>query len=346
MTEMSSLERVLATMTHKQPDRVPVFPILLLQGAAELGMGLADYFSKGANWAQGQLKLRQKFGHDCVVGIPHVVQDITAFGSKVMYWEKGPPSPGGMAIHNWQDVDRLTVPDPKSVPELVETLKALEILAKEVKGDVPIIGAVIAPFSLPSMLMGTEKWMDLLLFEEPSVREQVMGRMLEISTEFSAAWANAQLEAGADVIVLADGMASAAVLTRQQFINFALPTLKAVIPQINGFVVHEGVGHLHPMLDLLVDLGLLGVILSHLDDLAKCRAIVGDKLALIGNLNNIEMTRWSPEEMTRRCEAALDAIPCPGYVLSAQGPEIPLGVSDEAIRAMVEAPRNWQCQGG
>ncbi|MCA9916710.1 MAG: hypothetical protein KC445_02110 [Anaerolineales bacterium] len=238
------------------------------------------------------------------------------------------------------------MPDPKSVPELVETLKALEILAKEVKGDVPIIGAVIAPFSLPSMLMGTEKWMDLLLFEEPSVREQVMGRMLEISTEFSAAWANAQLEAGADVIVLADGMASAAVLTRQQFINFALPTLKAVIPQINGFVVHEGVGHLHPMLDLLVDLGLLGVILSHLDDLAKCRAIVGDKLALIGNLNNIEMTRWSPEEMTRRCEAALDAIPCPGYVLSAQGPEIPLGVSDEAIRAMVEAPRNWQCQGG
>lgn len=346
MTEMSSLQRVLATMTHKQPDRVPVFPILLLQGAAELGMGLEEYFSKGANWAQGQLKLRDKFGHDCVVGIPHVVQDITAFGAKVMYWEKGPPSPGGMVIHSWQDVDKMTVPDPKSVPELIETLTAIELLAKEVKGEVPIIGAVIAPFSLPSMLMGTEKWMDLLLFEERSVREQVMGRMLEISSEFSIAWANAQLEAGADVIVLADGMASAAVLTRQQFIEFALPTLKAMIPRVNGFVVHEGVGHLHPMLDLLVDIGLLGVILSHLDDLAKCREIVGDKLALIGNLNNIEMARWSPEEMTRRSEAALAAVPCPGYVLSAQGPEIPLGVSDAVVQAMVEAAKNWQCQGG
>jgi uroporphyrinogen decarboxylase len=344
MNEMTSLERVLATMTHKKPDRVPVFPILLMQGAAEMGMGLKQYFGQGANWAEGQLKLREKFGHDCVVGIPHVVQDITAFGAKVMYWEKGPPSPGGMIIHSWKDVDQLTVPDPHAVPELVETLKAIELLAKEVKGEVPIIGAAIAPFSLPSMLMGTEKWMDLLLFEETAVRQEVMGRMLEITLEFCVAWSNAQLEAGADVIVLADGMASAAVLTRQQFIDYALPIVKATIPRINGFVVHEGVGHLHPMLDLLVDIGLLGVILSHVDDLAYCRQIVGDKLALIGNLNNIEMRRWSPEDMTRKCREAIEAnSSCTGFVLSAEGPEIPLGVSDEAILAMVQASKDWPC---
>jgi uroporphyrinogen decarboxylase len=345
MNEMTSLERVLATMTHKQPDRVPVFPILLLQGAAELGMGLEQYFSRGTNWAEGQLKLRDKYGHDCVVGVPHIVQDITAFGAKVMYWEKGSPSPGGMVIHSWDDVRKLTVPDPYATPELVETLKAIELLAKEVKGEVPIIGAVIAPFSLPSMLMGTELWMDLLLFEEDVVRNEVMGHMLEIALEFSANWANAQLAAGADVIVLADGMSSAAVLTRQQFIDFALPTVKAIVPRIKGSVVHEGVGHLHPMLDLLVDTGILGVILSHLDDLALCKKIVGDKLALIGNLNNIEMLRWSPEQMTQKSRDALAAVSgCSGFVLSAQGPEIPLGVSDEVIHAMVQAPRNWQCE--
>jgi uroporphyrinogen decarboxylase len=315
-----------------------------MQGADEMGMGLNQYFSQGANWAEGQLKLRDKYGHDCVVGIPHVVQDITAFGAKVMFWKKGPPSPGGMVIHSWQDVDKLTVPDPYAVPELVETLKAIEILAKEVKGDVPIIGAAIAPFSLPSMLMGTERWMDLLLFEETAVREKVMGRMLEITLDFCVAWSNAQLEAGADVIVLADGMASAAVLTRQQFIDHALPIVKATVPRINGYVVHEGVGHLHPMLDLLVDIGLLGVILSHADDLAYCREIVGDKLALIGNLNNIEMRRWSPEDMKRKCREAIEAnSSCTGFVLSAEGPEIPLGVSDEAIQAMVQAPRDWPC---
>ncbi|MEJ2749557.1 MAG: uroporphyrinogen decarboxylase family protein [Anaerolineae bacterium] len=344
MSEMTSLERVLAAMTHKQPDRVPVFPILLLHGAAELGMELEQYFSRGVNWAEGQLKLRDKFGHDCVVGVPHVVQDITAFGAKVMYWKNGPPSPGGMVIHSWQDVDQLTVPDPYAVPELVETLKAIELLAKEVKGEVPIIGAAIAPFSLPSMLMGTERWMDLLLFEETAVRERVMKRMLDVTLDFCVAWSNAQLAAGADVIVLADGMASAAVLTRQQFIDLALPLVKETVSRIKGNVVHEGVGHLYPMLDLLVDTGIVGVILSHLDDLAVCRQIVGDKLALIGNLNNIEMLRWSPEEMTRKCGEAIQSNgSCTGFVLSAQGPEIPLGVSDEAIQAMVQAPRDWPC---
>ena len=343
MKEMTPLQRVLATIQNQKPDRIPVFPIMLMQGAAALGMDLEQYFSQGANWANGQLRLLEKFDHDCVLGVPHVVQDITAFGASLMYWQGGPPSPGSMAIHSWQDVDDLQVPDPYNSPQLVETLRAIELLAREVKGRVPIIGAAIAPFSLPSMLMGTEKWMNLLLFEEEAVRERVMGRILDIGVEFATTWANAQLQAGADVIVLADGMASAAVINRQQFITYALPILKKTVPLINGPVVHEGVGHLHPMLDLLLDIGLMGVILSHRDDIAQCRQIAGDKLTLIGNLNNIEMLRWTPDEMRQKARAVLTAA-APGnrFILSAQGPEIPLGVSDELLHALVQVVREWE----
>lgn len=222
-------------------------------------------------------------------------------------------------------------------------MKAIERLAQEVKGRVPIIGAVIAPFSLPSMLMGTEKWMNLMLFEEPAVRTQVMERILDISLEFCTTWANAQLAAGADVIVLADGMASAAVITRQQFMDLALPVLRNTIPRINGPVVHEGIGHIHPMLDLLADIGLTGVMLSHRDDIAVCRQIVGDKLTLIGNLNNIEMLRWTPEEMKQKVRSVLAAAASGNrFILSAQGPEIPLGVPDDVIWAMVQAVKEWE----
>ena len=343
MQEMTPLQRVLTTIQNNPPDRVPVFPIMLMQGAAALGMGLEQYFSQGANWAEGQLRLLDKFDHDCVVGVPHVVEDVTAFGATLTYWQGGPPSPGSMVIHSWQDVDNLQVPDPFTSPVLSETLKAIERLAQEVKGRVPIIGAVIAPFSLPSMLMGTEKWMNLMLFEEPAVRTQVMERILDISLEFCTTWANAQLAAGADVIVLADGMASAAVITRQQFMDLALPVLRNTIPRINGPVVHEGIGHIHPMLDLLADIGLTGVMLSHRDDIAVCRQIVGDKLTLIGNLNNIEMLRWTPEEMKQKVRSVLAAAASGNrFILSAQGPEIPLGVPDDVIWAMVQAVKEWE----
>ncbi len=343
MTTKTSLDRVGAILHHHEADRPPVFPILLLQGAAELGLDLQDYFSRGENIAEGQLRLLQKYGHDCVFGFPHVVEDITAFGANLTYHRSGPPSPAEMRIDSYEEVATLDVPDPTASPVLYETLVAIDMLAKQIKGEVPIIGACIAPFSLPSMLMGTEKWMDLLLFEEPPVREQVMGQMLAITSEFCATWANAQLAAGADVIVLADGMSSASVINRQQFIEFALPVITDIVPRIQGAVIHEGVGDMRQFLDLMVDTGVIGVMLSYRDDLAEAKALVGDRLTLIGNLNNIEMCRWTPEEMSQKAQAALTAAaPGGGYVLGAQGPEIPLCVKEETIHAMVEAAHRWQ----
>jgi uroporphyrinogen decarboxylase len=337
------LERVGAVLQHKLPDCVPVFPVLLMQGAEEMGLDLQTYFSRGDYLAEGQLRLLDKFGHDCVFGFPHVVEDITAFGAEIVYYRNGPPSPGSMRIESYSDLDTLIVPDPYETPMLVETLKAIELLAREVGGTVPVIGACIAPFSLPSMLMGTEAWMELLFFEEESLRQDVMAYFLDITTKFCARWANAQLKAGANVVVLADGMASASVLNRQQFIDLALPVVKTIVPKINGTVIHEGVGNLNPMLDLLPDTGVVGVMLTCDDDLAQAKTMVGDQVTLIGNLNNIELLRWTPEQMAAYAGAALKAAaPGGGFILGAQGPEIPLGVSDEVIHAMVQAGHNWR----
>lgn len=339
---MSPYDRVMAVLQRQTPDCVPAFPILLLQGAAELGLSLEAYFSKGEHLAEGQLRLLDKYGHDCVFGFPHIVEDITAFGAGLIYFNNGPPSAAGMVIQSYDDIDRLTAPDPGSVPLLGETLKAIGLLAQEVKGHVPILGACIAPFSLPSMLMGTERWLDLMLFEEEEVRQPVMKRLLDITTDFCVAWANMQLAAGADAIVLADGMASASVINRQQFIDLALSVIKETIARINGPVVHEGVGSVHLMIDLLPQTGAIGVMLTCEDDLAEYKRMVGGSLALIGNLNNIEMRRWSPEDMTQKAQTALAAgAPGSGYILSAQGPEIPLGVDDAVIHAMVEAAHGW-----
>lgn len=339
----TSLERVAAVLNHQEPDCVPVCPVMLMQGAVELGLDLETYFSRGDYLVEGQLRLITKFGHDFVFGFPHVVEDITAFGASLMYFRNGPPSIGSMAIDDYRNVEGLTVPDPAASPILNETLRAIDLLRREVKGQVPILGACIAPFSLPSMLMGTEKWMELLFIEETSVRSRVLDCLMPVMVEFCVRWANAQLSAGADAIVLADGMASAAVINRQQFIDLALPILKKTVSQIKGTVIHEGVGDIYPMLDLLSDTGVAGVILTYHDDLAKAKKVVGDHLTLIGNLNNIEMRRWSVAQMTEQAQVALAAgAPGGGYILSAQGPEIPLGVSDEVIHAMIQAAHGWR----
>lgn len=338
----TSYERVNAVLSRQTPDCVPACPVLLLQGAAELGLSLENYFSRGDQIAEGQLRLWEKYGHDFVFGFPHIVEDITAFGGSLKYYRSGPPSPGGLAFQSYDDILNSTAPDPLSSPVLNETLRAIEGLAGQVKGHVPILGACIAPFSLPSMLMGTEQWMELLFIEPQDIRDQVLPHLLSITTEFCVSWANAQLNAGADAVILADGMASAAVLTRPQFINLALPVVKDTVSRIQGPVVHEGVGDLQPFLDLLVDTGVIAAILTSKDSLSKAKAAVGSHMALIGNLNNVEMCRWSPEERDSHLQAALaQGAPGGGFILSAQGPELPLCIPEEAIRAMVQAAHNW-----
>ena len=343
MSEMCSFERFQTLMEGRRPDCVPVFPVLLLQGAHLLNLPLAEYLTCGRHLAEGQLRLWRKFGHDCVVGVPHVVEDLTAFGAELSYHPNGPPGLDNMVIERYEQIEQLEIPDPHNVPLLQETLSALHILAGELKGEVPILGACIAPFSLPSMLMGTEQWMELLFFEPPERRQPLFQRLMEIGSEFCSRWANAQLAAGADAVILADGMASSAVINRQQFIDLALPVTEAVVSRIQGKVIHEGIGHIYPIIDLLPATGVAGAFLSYRDDLATCRQMVGASFVLMGNLNNIAMRRWTPAEMAQHARAVLQAGASQGsFILAAQGPEIPLGVPDEVIQVMVESAHTWK----
>jgi len=45
MANMTSLQRVLTTLEHKEPDRVPFFLLATMHGAKELGLSIKEYFS-------------------------------------------------------------------------------------------------------------------------------------------------------------------------------------------------------------------------------------------------------------------------------------------------------------
>jgi uroporphyrinogen-III decarboxylase len=70
---------------------------------------------------------------------------------------------------------------------------------------------------------------------------------------------------------------------------------------------------------------------------------VGDQLTLTGNLNNLEILRWTPEETTEKSNALMEAAAAGGgFVLGIQGPELPIGVDDAAIKVLVDAGHNWK----
>lgn len=338
---MNSLERVVATLAGGKPDRPPVLPVMLMQGAKLLGVPLGDYQKDGQLIAKGQLALLEKFGHDGVFGFPHVVQDVTPWGSGLIYFKEGPPSVSKMAIHQFSDIDSIHAPDPSSSPLLKETLKAISILKKEVGGQYPVIGAAIAPFSLPSMLMGTEKFMSLL-FDDSTVRQRYFIKLMEETTKYVIEWCNMQVEAGADAIVLADGIASTTVIRRDQFEALALPYVKKTIRSIRVPVIYEAVGGATDILDLIGEIGATAAIIDFTDDLSKATERVKErKLALMGNFNNIAALKWSNLKMKVDVRNSIHQMGKHPFIVSFQGPEVPFHMPFELIHEMVDTVKRY-----
>lgn len=338
---MNSKERLVCAVTFQPVDRVPVIPVALTQGAKLLNMDLPNYLKSGTHLANGQLRLLELLEHDGVIGIPHVIEDLVPWGCPLTYFKNGSPILSKIAIHRTEDIIDLKVPDPANSAETKETLKAINLLANQVGHHTAVIGAVIAPFSLPSMLMGTGPFMRLLL-EEDRHGDKYLKMLLSKCKEYVVSWAKKMIDQGADIIVMADGMASESVIPRPLFEKHVLSLLQETIKEIPAPVVYEPVGCTQGILDLIAKSGALVAVLDYEADLVECKKIANGKIALMGNFNNIEMLNWNSIRTQLEVKKAINkAADGYGYVLSSQGPEIPFNVPFEVIETMVRATKEF-----
>jgi uroporphyrinogen decarboxylase len=78
------------------------------------------------------------------------------------------------------------------------------------------------------------------------------------------------------------------------------------------------------------------------DDLARVKAVCRGRLTVMGNLNAIEMRRWTAAQAEEKVkEAIAKAGVGGGYVLSDNHGEIPWQVPDDVLMAISEAVHKW-----
>ncbi len=346
---MNSIQRVLAALTfgksaHGVPDRVPVLPVPLMQGALVHGCTVSEYFNMPASRiAETQVRINEMYDGipDGVAGFPNVIQDVTAFGVGLDYhYENSTPAVGRMLLSDFQDIQSLTCPNPMDSRELSKTRDIISKLAGSIGSEKVVIGAAIAPFSLPSMLMGTSKWMRLLF--TPTLRAKYYNQIIDVCTEFVRKWVQIQFDAGAHVVVLADGMASASMIPRDVFEKFALPVIKDTITGVKGMVAYEAVGRAEPFMDLYAEMGAVAFLIGEEDDIGTCKRMLAGRAGLIGNINNMKMRRWTPARIELNAKAAINAgAKGYGFCLGNQGPEIPFDVGLDAIGALIHAVEKY-----
>jgi uroporphyrinogen decarboxylase len=335
---MTSLQRVLTTLGHQEPDRVPFFLLVTMHGAQELGLTIEEYYSKAKYVVEGQLRMRKKYRHDCLYSFFYASLETQAFGGETVFISDGPPNAGEPIIRKSEDILRLEAPRVQDCDCLQKVLETQHQLKTQVGDDAPIIGVVMSPFSLPVMQMGFDAYLDLMI-EQPELFE----RLMRVNEEFCVSWANAQLSAGATAICYFDPISSSTIVTRQQYLDMGWPVACRTLSRIKGpTATHFASGLCLPIVNDVAQTGTAMIGVSVEENLRDLKIAAKGKLSILGNLNGIEMRHWSPVDAEKHVKNAIaQAGRGGGFILSDNHGEIPFQVPSDTLLAISEAVHTW-----
>ena len=334
---ITGMDRCIAAVNGEECDRIPVFCNMFDQGAQELGLSVKEYYSNGEYVAEAQLKMREKYGYDNLWNLFYVGKDAELLGcDKVLFPENGSPNIADFIIKTYDDIEKLQIPnDIATHPGFEQELKCLRILQSEAGGKYPICAYVTASMTLPAILMGMDKWMELLLMGPEEVRDQ----LLEKCSDFFQKRITAYRENGADFLVYSNPFGSTDTLPMRLIQSLSLPWMERDLKPVGteGVVYYCGSSRFNNVIDQVIErLGIASFYLSPLDDVAEGKKIVAGRGLTTGVINDIPLIDWSVEEIRHEVKRIIDAgMPGSRFAFGTIG--MPCDIIEEKIRALLEA---------
>lgn len=334
---MTGMERLAAAINGTPADRIPVFCNLLDQGARELGLSLQEYYSKGEYVAEAQLRMREKYGYDCLWSLFYVGKEAELLGcKKIIFASDGPPNVGEMIIRNYDDIARLQVPDDITThPAFEEELKCLRILKAEAGGKYPICAYLTASMTLPAILMGMENWMRMLMMGPAGPRDELLAKCSDFFQKQIAAYR----AAGADVLVYSNPFGSTDVIPRKFFDELSLPWMERDLRPggVDGVVYYCGSSRFNDVIEAVIErLGIGAFYLSPWDDIGEGKWIIAGRGLTCGVINDIMLIDWTREEIRAEVRRMIEAGKPGGRFLFGTL-VMPYAIPEENIRTMLEA---------
>jgi uroporphyrinogen decarboxylase len=281
--------------------------------------------------------MREKYEYDNLWSLFYVGKEAELLGcKKIIFAKDGPPNVEDFVIKSHDDVSRLQVPDDiTSHPAFEESLKCLRILNAEAGGKYPICAYITASMSLPTLLMGMDKWMELLLMGPVEVRDELLTKCSEFFRKEIIAYRNA----GADVLVYSNPFGSTDTIPMKMFDELCMPWMERDLTPVGteGVVYYCGSSRFNNVIDRVIEtLGIETFYLSPLDDIAEAKQIIAGRALCAGVINDIKLIDWSKEEIRNEVRRMIDA-GMPGGKFFFGTLVMPYGIPEENIKSMLSA---------
>jgi uroporphyrinogen decarboxylase len=335
---MNNLQRIVATITRQQADRVPVIAQVFAHAATLAGVPVGDYVRDGDTLARCQLHAWRRYGYDAVFSVLDVNVEVEAVGAQLQYHTERYPVIARYALERDEELDALALPDPRQAGRMPEMLKALALLRGELADEVLVVGCVQGPLTLATQLLGMEKALYLAI-DAPARFAQV----LDYATEVVQCFALAQLRAGAHLPMVFDPSASPAVVPPQFFREFELPRLQRLFQALSAAGALANWLHIAgPATPILRYYPEIGVHIANFDYCVTAESVREQlpHLCVDGNLKSLLFVEGSPAEIQCEARQLLRFFRGHGGFILSSGCEIPPESRPENVAALVQAVRD------
>jgi len=268
-------------------------------------------------------------GFDSIMPEFSVQQEAEALGCTVDWGS--PTMMPDAKNHPAKEVKQLKIPKNfLEKPSTKVVLKALELLRAHYGDHVALIGKVMGPWTLSYHLAGVQEFLLWTLTNPDKVRG-----FLNCLKEVVITFAKAQLQAGADVVVIADH-ATGDLVSPKTYQDFLLPVHQEINQRIGGPTILHLCGNCSDRLRLFVEAGFDGYHFEWQVDTKMAVQVVNREMSLIGNIANKDILfGGTPEDVYRQARYSIDA----GIDILAPECAIPLQTPLANLKAIVEAAR-------
>jgi len=269
-------------------------------------------------------------GFDTVMPEYSVHQESAALGSEVD-WGNRETMPDGKTFPY---ADFSDVQIPKNIlekPSMRVVLDALSILKRNVGDQVAVFGKVMGPWTLSYHMAGTQNFLLQIGMGEKEKVVKMMRQLMSVTIAF----ANAQFQAGADVVTLADHV-TGDLASPKHYKELLLPLHKEITPQIGGPLILHVCGNCNDRLDLFAEAGFEAYHFEWQMDAKLVTKRIGHLISLVGCVNNPQVLyQGTPDDAYKQARYAIEA------GVNIIGPEcaIPLATPLENLKAIVSAAR-------
>lgn len=191
-------------------------------------------------------------------------------------------------LRSHADIRALRTIDPET--ELKYVMDAIRMTVHELDGQVPLIGFAGSPWTLATYMVegGTSKQFNIvraMLYQEPKALHALLEHLASITLQYLGA----QIKAGVSAVMIFDTWGG--LLGKEQYLEFSLYYMQKIIEGLKAYMGTLSVptilftknGGQH--LEAIVRTGCDAIGLDWLGDLKKAKRLVGNQVALQGNLD-------------------------------------------------------------